>query len=151
MYFANPSKKARTHASTKGHAIEFPGRVMFDAKGKPPADFKLPDGCKLGEDGQVYVYVPPLLRAEIAAAGFEPMEQVAEVEKPALPVKPEDPDKFRADLYAAFDTLVEANRREDFAGSGIPKSDAVEKLTGYQVTNADVKDAWPKYLQSKKD
>ena len=115
MRFANPSKKTKVHASTKGHAIEFPGRVAVDAKGKPPEGFKLPEGAMLSKEGLVYVHVPPLLHAEVKAAGFEPESEMEDGDEPTLPKKPESSAELETELFAAFDVLVESARREDFA------------------------------------
>lgn len=151
MRFANPSKKTRVLSSLKGLHIEFPGKVPLDAKGKPidPA-YKVPHGGVLDKAGLVFIHVPPALHQECIAANLEPETAMEEPDEATLPKKPESALDLEKQLFDAFDMIVEAARREDFAASGLPKAESIEKLTGYAVTNAEVRDTWQKYQQTKK-
>lgn len=144
MRYGNPSKKTRVHASLKGHSVTFPGKgsVKKDAA---------PEGALVAEDGIVFVYVPPVIRDEVAAAGMLPESEIEEPAEKTGPKRPEVTSELQKQVFAAFDMLIEANNREDFSGTGIPKSSAVEKLLGYPLTNSEVKDQWRDYMAAKKD
>lgn len=144
MRYGNPSKKTRVHASVMGHSVSFPG------KGSIPKD-KAPEGFVVDTDGVVYVPVPALIAHEVASIGMLAESEIEEPEDKTLPARPVDPAKLQAEVFMAFGMLKEANDRESFAGTGIPKVQAVEKLLGYNMNGTEVKDLWGKFLLSLKD
>lgn len=139
MRYGNPSKKPRVIASVRGHAIEFPGR------GSVPKDAKPPEGAVVDDIGTVYVFVPVTMEAEVAAAGMVPESEIEEQDERAKPLKPEDQGKLKKDVYDALDVLVAAGEREAFGANGQPKPAALEKLLGYAVNNAELKEFWRTY------
>jgi hypothetical protein len=143
MRFGNPSKKTRVVASTKGHAIELPGRGSL-------TEDKLPTGAVLSADGTVFVLVPDVMQEELVSAGLLPEDEIQEKPESAHPKKPESKDELQKEVFAAFDLVIDANERESFSGTGIPKPAAVEKITGYTLNNAELKDLWGKYLTEKR-
>lgn len=144
MRYGNPSKKTKVIASTKGHAVEFPGRGTI-------AKTEAPKGALVADDGTVFVPVPDPIVSEVAAQGMLPESELEEAEDVVKPLRPEDPEKLKAAAYKAFDQLVAGADRESFAGTGVPKGNAVEKVLGYALNNAEIKDLWGKYLIDKKD
>jgi hypothetical protein len=145
MRYGNPSKKSKIIASTKGHAIEFPGKGTTD-KDKVPAE------AILATDGILYVRVPDAIAEEVASAGMLPESEIEEpADGPKLPKRPEDPSIVQKEVFAAFDLVIEANERESFSGTGLPKPAAMEKILGYSLNNAEIKDLFGRYLSSKKE
>lgn len=130
MKFANPSKKSRTIASIKGHAIEFPGKTA---------------------DGPVFVMVPPSLRAEVMAAGMIPESEIEEEKEDALPTPPSEPSERVAALHKVYGQLVERGARDDFAGNGSPKVEAIAKVLGWKPDAKENRDAWLAYQTGGKD
>jgi hypothetical protein len=144
MRYGNPSKKTKTIATTKGHAIEFPGRGSVDAKTAPKEYL-------VSADGVVFVPVPVVIETEVANHGMLPESERDEVDEPDLPNKPEDTALLQTQVFAALDKLVASNDRESFGGNGVPKVAALEKVLGYVVTNAEIKDLWNRYQVDKAD
>lgn len=152
MRYGNPSKKTRIVSSTKGHAIEFPGKGSVDPKSVPaPVKGQEDSATIVASDGVVFVYVPPVMRGEVANQGLLPESEIEESDAPKVVTKPEDAEKLKELAFGAFEILVAAADRETFAGNGFPKPNAVEKLLGFTLTNGEVKDFWNKYMVEKKD
>lgn len=151
MRYGNPSKKNKVVASLKGHSIEFPGRGTVAAEDIKPVKNVPEDRQTILKDGMVFIHVPHGLEHEVAQNGMIPEVEIEETEVPAGPVRPEDPQKLKTEVYAAFDKLVAAAERESFGGHGVPKGNAVEKVLGYALNNAEIKDFWTKYTVDKKD
>lgn len=149
MRYGNPSKKAKTIPSTRGHVLNFPGRIAL-ADGKLPKGIVLPEGATADTDGVIYIYVPPQLRGEVAMHGMQPESEIPEGDEIKVAAKPEDPEVLRKSANDAFDLLVEAAERESFGANGVPKAQAVEKLLGYPLTNGELKDLWGRYMIDKK-
>lgn len=137
MRYGNPSKKTKTIASLRGHAIEFPG------KGSVTQD-EAPKGALVAE-GIVYVHVPVAVQGEVAQQGMLPESEIEEVDEKPGPVKPEDSAKLQEAAFGAFDALINAGDRESFGGNANPKPAAVQKVLGYALTTNEVKDLWAKY------
>lgn len=144
MKYGNPSKKAKVVTSLKGHSIEFPGRGSVPAKSASAHQ-------SVDADGVVYVYVPPAVRVEVAAAGMQPETEFEEPAEKVVSAKPEGEDELRKQVYETFKMLVELADRESFAGTGVPKSQAVEKLLGYAITNTELKNLWNRFLLDSKE
>lgn len=138
MRFANPSKKTRTIASTKGHAVEFPGKGSIAKKDATA-------GMLVTDDGLVFVHVPHLMQTEVLQHGLLSETEIEDEPESDVKVKPENPTKLKDDLYRAFDKLVADAARDDFAGTGLPKPAAVSREVGYAVSPTEVKDFWQRY------
>lgn len=143
MRYGNPSRKTRFHASLKGHSVEFPGKGTV-VKDKAPA------GSFLADDGTLYVFVPPAIRAEVAAAGLLPESELQEAEEVKGPAKPEG-EALKSALNDAFAILVAAGERNSFTAAGVPAVKAVEKLLGYDLTKSEVVDQWQIFMVDIKD
>jgi hypothetical protein len=130
MKFANPLKKLKNIASTRGHSIDFPGRVA---------------PTKENPEGLTFVYVPVSVQAEAIAAGLMPESELDEPLDKAVVKAPEDPAERQAAVFKAFDTLVERGDRDEFAGNGSPKPDAVSKELDWKIDAKELKTAWPLY------
>lgn len=125
MKYANPLKKTRVIASTKGHAVEFPGRAA---------------------DGTVtFVHVPHAIEQEVIAAGLQPESEAEEREEVAAPKRPESAEAIKDVVYQVFDILVGKSEREDFSGNGMPKPEAVNKLLGWPISKNEIRDLWTAY------
>lgn len=136
MKFANPSKKARTVASTRGHTINFPGR------GSPGGD---------EATGFVFVNVPPALNAEVIAAGLIPESELQDEPEHDLPVAPLELAERELALFNAYGKLVERGNREDFAGNGSPRVDALTTVLGWKPDAKENRNAWQAYQTREKD
>lgn len=150
MRYGNPLKKSKTVSSLKGHTIEFPGRGSLAKSDLPAPDPKASDELKarypkIDEDGIVYIYVPPVMRAEVEAVGMQSEADIEEAEEKKGVVKPTDPVELQKAAFDAFDVLVAAAERESFGGNGAPKPAAIEKLLGYPLVTSEIKDLWTKY------
>lgn len=146
MRYGNPSKKTKTIASTKGQSVEFPGKGSIPKTDVQPVDPKFPERVRMVDDsGIVFVFVPPVLAAEVAAAGMLPETEIEEQDEVKGTVKPEDPALLQKAAFEAFEMLKNEGARESFAGTGVPKPAAVAGLLGYALTNTEVKDLWNKF------
>lgn len=117
-----------TLASTQGHRIVF-------RKGVP-------------------VEIPTELEHEALAIGATPVEgeppmKADPAENPAVNTGPADPAERKKEILAAFVSLVAANQRKDFAASGRPKVDAVERVLGYDVDAKELDARWADYNLAK--
>lgn len=121
MDYANPLKKLRVIASTKGHSLEFPGKV----------------GDKL-----TWVHVPPAVIAEVAAAGMVAREEAEEQTEDTGPTRPDNELEVAEQIDAVLTAIVARGERNDFTASGVPKVDVVSKELGWKVHAAEVKDLW---------
>ncbi len=109
-------------ATKSGHAIEF-------KKGEP-------------------THVPKECWREVQAAGAVPEDQEkVNAVAPPKPAAPDDPDEREKQIFAAFDMMVEANKREDFTGAGTPKTDSLSKLVGFDVDAKERDALWIKFTQ----
>ena len=153
MRYGNPSKKTKVVSSLKGHSIEFPGKGTLTKDNLPefPASVPAERRTMIAADGMVFVHVPAGLHAEMSQNGLVPETEIEEKDAPAGPVRPEDAEELRKQVYTAFDKLVEKADRESFGGHGVPKGNAIEKVLGYPLNNAEIKDLWTKYTIDKKD
>lgn len=105
-------------SSTKGHTIEF-------KKGVP-------------------THVPKEMWSEVQAIGALPSEEIVEEEK-VVSGRPEDPAEAKKVIFAAFEKLVLANKRESFAGTGAPHIKAVEKITGFDIDSKERDTLWQEF------
>ena len=121
MKFTMPVTK--TVATRSGHAIEF-------IKGVP-------------------THVPKECWREVQAQGAVPEDQEV-MHAPPKPTKGEqvdDPVERRERIFAAFTTMVEANRRGDFGASGVPHHKALEKVVGFEVDPKERDELWVEFTQ----
>ena len=96
-------------------------------------------------------WVPSFMEKDAVGIGAERVDG----EKVEL-LEPEQPPKTvitgterEAQLYAAFDLIVETNESKDFTGAGTPTVKAVEKLTNIDFDRGEITDAWAKYKEAK--
>lgn len=130
MKFANPSRKDKVVATTAGHAIEFPG-------------FKK-------ETGYHFVSVPAHVRDEVRAAGMLPQDEVdGEEDESAVPKKPVEAADLKVALFTAYRELVAEDDASLFTATGVPKTKALERKLGYEVTNAERNDTWAEFMTIK--
>lgn len=105
-------------SSTLGHAIAF-------AKGVP-------------------THVPPAMWADVQAAGGVPESELPE-EVHAPTREPSDPAAREAVIFATFEQLVLARRREDFTGNGAPHVKALEAAMGFRLDTKERDALWQKF------
>lgn len=113
-------------ATTKGHAIRF-------IKGSP-------------------VYVPPNCVPDAVAIGAQAADG-AEVDVIPQEVKtyegPADPTVREKELLAAVQKIVDMNARKDFTAAGLPSTDAMTRVAGFDVGAAERNAAWQVYCNMK--
>jgi hypothetical protein len=107
-------------SSTLGHALAF-------TKGVP-------------------THVPQEMWADVQAAGGVPESELPE---PALAPsrEPADPGAREALIFATFEQLVLARRRDDFTGNGMPHVKALEHALGFRVDTKERDALWHKFQQ----
>lgn len=113
--------KDKTVVGTTGHAVEF----------------------KKGE----LTHVPKEMWGTVQAVGAIPENELPEdfVEaKKAI----DDPAERKTALFAAFKDIVAKNDRDDFTGSGTPKADVVEAITGFKADSKERNEAWAEFKQA---
>jgi hypothetical protein len=108
----------KTVSSTLGHVIAF-------AKGVP-------------------THVPPAMWAEVQALGALPEEALPE-EVVAPSREPRDPAAREALIFATFEQLVLAKKREDFSGTGAPHVKALEAAMGFKIDTKERDALWHKF------
>lgn len=128
MKFANPSRKTKVITTLAGHAIEFPGHT--------------PQGFK-------FVDVPAHVADEVRTAGMLPESEFNDEDESALPKKPESADALKTALFDAYRKLLAEDDASLFTATGVPKTKAIERVTGWEVTNAERNDSWAEFMQSK--
>jgi len=92
-------------------------------------------------------HVPKECYKEVQAAGAVPEDQVAVQEKPAPKKEEVEGDERKMSVFSAFEQLVEANRRGDFSAQGVPKTNAVEKITGFDMDAKERDELWRDFMQ----
>ena len=105
-------------ASTLGHAIAF-------EKGVPQ-------------------YVPPALYSEAVSIGAVPEHELEQPTHTGV-VEPQEPHLREAALFAAFETLVLANKSGDFTAGGAPRDKAMERVLGWPVDAKETGEIWKKF------
>jgi hypothetical protein len=110
------SLRSFTHASTRGHSVEF-------VKGVP-------------------TFVPPALYAEVQALGAVPEEDLPEMPETGLPTAPEDPAERKAAIVDAMTEMVAAGRREDFTAAGAPHLKQLKLMLGWEVPAQERDAVW---------
>lgn len=112
-----------TVTSTSGRSVEF-------KKGEP-------------------TYCPPQMHAELISRGVVPAEEIPRAE-PKPGSEPSDPVAREAALFAAFETMILADKREDFTGTGMPHAKALATVLGWTSVDAKERDiAWTKFQTAK--
>ena len=118
----------------RNHILSNPHGVVVFTKGQP-------------------VYVTPNMEkfaAEIGALRvdgdtIDPLGE--EVKKPA----PLTGDEREAQVFLAFELLVENNDSKDFTGQGVPRVKSVERITSMNFEQGELITLWQKYKQAKVD
>ncbi len=114
-------------ATTKGHTIRF-------EKGEP-------------------TFVPPICVPDAIAVGAQPIE--GEPVPSLIPddvvvnTGPVDATEREKELQGAIEKLVRANSRKDFTAAGLPSTDAMTRVLGYDVSGAERNTAWQLYSNLK--
>lgn len=108
------------------------------------------DGVIGFEKGQP-AWVPPALERAAVGIGAQRVdgESIALLD-PEIPAPlPLVGDERTAQLYAAFDLLVETNDAKNFTGQGVPNTKAVERLTGVEFDRTEIVEGWREYRVAK--
>ena len=96
-------------------------------------------------------HVPAPLIPEVVALGAQAVDSEpgidAPEEKPATPVL-DDQERGQA-ILAAIELIIERNSRLDFTAGGAPTTQAVEKITGFDVYVREVNAALQDYRNKK--
>lgn len=113
-------------ATTKGHMIKF-------TKDEPThvPDVCIPDAVAIG--------AMPVDGSAVDVIGDEKRK----VEGPSDPVEREK------DLLAAVELIVGQNSRKDFTGAGVPSTDAMTRVLGYDIGAAERNAIWQVYCNNK--
>lgn len=94
--------------------------------------------------------IPPMERDVVAIGGERVDGEKVDMLEPEKVAKPVITGTEReAQIYAAFDLIVEANESKDFTGAGTPTVKAVEKLTNIDFDRGEIAEAWAKYKEAK--
>jgi len=92
--------------------------------------------------------VPPSCYAQAIGIGAVPVDgsdpDVLE-DGDDLPIAPTDHATRSKAILRAIKQLVKRNYRNDFAASGAPKTEAIEKLLKYDVHQREISAAWQAY------
>lgn len=115
----------RSYASVLGHAVEF-------KKGVP-------------------THVPPELYAEVQAIGAVPEDDIVEAAPAIKTNEPADPDKRKADVFAAFEMLALRNARGDFTAGGTPRDQALDPVLGWKLSAKERDVLWAEFKAGPKD
>ena len=114
-------------ATTKGHMIRF-------EKDEP-------------------TFVPPICVPDAVAIGASPVEgqKMPDLiqDEAVVNVGPVDPTEREKEMQSAIDKLVRANARKDFTAAGLPSTDAMTRVLGYDVSAAERNTAWQLYSNLK--
>jgi hypothetical protein len=112
-----------TFISTSGRSVEF-------KKGEP-------------------TYAPPQMHAELVANGIMPTEEIPEPAKGDGPQEPTAATEREAALFAAYEKMSLANKRESFTASGMPQLAPLSKELGWAVDAKERDVTWMKFSQDK--
>ncbi len=107
-----------TLISVLGHAIEF-------KKGEP-------------------THVPKELYAAVQAIGAVPEDEITET-KVADSKEPADPAERKSAIFAGFEQLILAGKRESFTGTGVPHVKALAAQIGFIVDGHERDELWLEY------
>lgn len=119
MKFTMPQNK--TVATKLGHTIEFKAGVP--------------------------THVPKECYRAVQAEGAVPEDKIVDAAVPSKKVV-EDAQDRRIAVFKAFEQLVEKNKRGDFSANGMPKTQAIEKLTDFDIDAKERDALWRDFLQS---
>ena len=92
------------------------------------------------------VHVPREMYEAVLQVGAQPAEAIVVDEN--TQEHELTADQREDAINAAFAKIVSTNKREDFAGTGIPKDKAVEKLTGLDIDAKELQTRWKKFTQN---
>ena len=88
---------------------------------------------------------PPLMHAELLAAGVLPVEEMVEPEVVEGTTEPVAPESRLKELFAAFEKMALRSKRGDFSGSGVPNLAVVSEELGWKVEAKERDSAWAKF------
>ena len=115
----------RTYASVLGHAVEF-------KKGVP-------------------THVPPELYAEVQAIGAVPDDEIEDAPSAVKTNEPQDPNKRKEDVFAAFEMLALRDERGDFTAGGSPRDQVLEPILGWKLSAKERDTLWAEFKAGPKD
>lgn len=95
----------------------------------------------------VPTHVPKECWRAVQAEGAVPEDSIAEKVAPTKKVVEDALDRRKA-VFKAFEQLVEKNRRGDFSANGMPKTQAIEKLTEFDIDAKERDALWRDFLQT---
>lgn len=97
------------------------------------------------------VWVPPVLEKEALMIGAERVDGDApSLLDPETPKAPEvSPDERRAQVFIAFDMLIEKNDAKDFTAQGVPTVKAVERIVDFSLERGEIVEFWSEHKRSK--
>lgn len=120
MNFTMPHDK--TVATKLGHTIEFKAGVP--------------------------THVPKECWRAVQAEGAVPEDTIVDTPKSAKKVV-EDAQDRRIAVFKAFEQLVEKNKRGDFSANGMPKTQAIEKITDFDIDAKERDALWRDFTQAR--
>jgi hypothetical protein len=98
-------------------------------------------------------HVPQQMMHEVIAIGAERVDGSQDdgfEEDKAVVMEPSGQE--REDLIlAAIEDLVERNSQKDFTAGGVPKSQAIKAIVGFEPESAEVKKAWLAFHANKSE
>lgn len=92
--------------------------------------------------------VPPMMYAEVIAAGGVSEDEISEEELPKK-VTPESLEERKKAIFKAFETIVLRNAREDFTAGGVPHNAVVAGETGWPVGAKERDSMWVEFTKAK--
>ena len=110
-------------SSTSGHSIEF-------IKGE-------------------LTHVPPGMYAEVMAIGALPEENLSEPTETASR-EPADPIARKTAIFAGFEQMVLAKKRDAFTGTGVPHAKALTAQIGFAIDNKERDTLWAEFNLAQK-
>ncbi len=96
----------------------------------------------------VPTHVPKECYRAVQAEGAVPEDAIVEQVKESKKDAPEDATDRRIAVFKALEQLVEKNKRGDFSANGVPKTNAIEKITGFDIDAKERDALWRDFTQS---
>lgn len=108
------------------------------------------NGCVSFAKGEP-TWVVPLMEKAVLQIGAEPVQGAKKDIVEDEPVKVEAPagDERMAQLYTAFELIIEKNDAKEFTGQGVPTQKAVERIVGFDAERSEITAAWHQYKSAK--
>lgn len=97
----------------------------------------------------VLIHVPLEAHKEVIAVGAVPEHELPEAAV-SNSREPKDPVEREKALMIAFEYIHTENRRDDFAGNGMPSANAILEHAGFRIEPKERDMLWTKFLQADK-